>query len=421
MKITLFTEIFDCGGVDTFIVNLINNWPVKDDTFVIIANSNYPGLRVIEEKLTRPCEVIRHRVLIYSNLLRSSFTLKGIRKVASPILRYLLICYNILAFRKLLLQTKSDMLMVINGGYPGGDSCRAVAISWGMFSGKPKSIHNFHNIAQKAPWHSSLQERFVDWLLCRYTSQFVTVSRAAAESMSLRPVIASRNITSYIHNGLAITPDLSVHEKNIRDEIGISSTTPLCLILGTYEPRKGHYFLFKAFKKVLEEVPNAHLLVCGYGFPHEIKQVSGYVSEMQLHDHVHLMGFRRDISHLLTNSDVLVVASQAYESFGFTSVEAMAHKVPVVATDVGGIPEVVVNGEGGYCVGSSDVDSYARHIVKLLKDKCLREAQGERGYKRYRDFFTAEVMSAKYAELIEKLIHQKNEIAIFYKETANES
>ena len=408
MRILLFTEIFNCGGVDTFIINLINNWPTKDDSFVIIANSNYPGLRIIEEKLTRPCAVIRHRVLIYSNILSGSFILKVVRKIASPLLRYLLIVYNIWAFRKLLLQTKADALMVINGGYPGGDSCRAVAIAWGMFSGKPKSIHNFHNIVQKAPWHSSLQERMVDWLLCKYTSQFVTVSRAASESISLRPLIAGRNITGYIHNGLAVTPNTAERGESIRDEIGISSSDPLCLMLGTYEPRKGHYFLLKAFKKVLEEVPNAHLLICGYGVPHEIKQVSGYVGELQLRDHVHLMDFRKDISPLLDSSDVLVVASQAYESFGFTSVEAMAHKVPVVATAVGGIPEVVINGEGGYCVDRRDVDTYARYIALLLKDEVLRKEQGERGYNRYRTLFTAEIMASKYANII----HGNNNAAI---------
>jgi len=300
----------------------------------------------------------------------------------------------------MLMETKADTLMVINGGYPGGDSCRAAAISWDLFCGKPKSVHNFHNIVQKAPWHSFLQEIIVDWLLCRYTSQFVTVSKAAADSISLRPLIASRNITSYIHNGLMVMLDVSTRGVNIRDEIGISKTTPLCLMLGTYEPRKGHHFLFSAFKKVLKELPRSHLLICGFGFPHEIKKVSEYVTELQLTDHVHLMNFRTDISHLLSNSDVLVVASQAYESFGFTSVEAMAHKVPVVATDIGGIPEVVVNDEGGYCVGSRDVDSYARYIVMLLKDEGLRTAQGERGYKRYRTFFTAETMASKYADMI---------------------
>lgn len=400
MKILLFTEIFDCGGIDTFIINLINNWPIKDDSFVIISNSNYPGLEIIEERLTRPCEVIRHQKMIYSNILSDSFFHKAVRKIFSPILRYLLIAYNVVSFWRLLLQTRSDMLMVINGGYPGGDSCRAAAISWGLLCEKPKSVHNFHNIVQKAPWHSFLQEIIVDWLLCRYTSQFLTVSKAAADSMSMRPLIASRNITSYIHNGLVVISDVATHGVNIRDEIGISKTTPLCLMLGTYEPRKGHYFLFMAFKKVLEELPNSHLLICGFGFPHEIKQVRGYVRDLQLTDHVHLMNFRTDISHLLSNSDVLVVASQAYESFGFTSVEAMAHKVPVVATDAGGIPEVVANGKGGYCVRRNDVDSYAQCIVKLLKDENLRKEQGELGYKRYQDLFSAKTMSAKYAKLI---------------------
>jgi len=53
---------------------------------------------------------------------------------------------------------------------------------------------------------------------------------------------------------------------------------------------KGITFYSRHSKKVLAEVPNAHLLVCGYGFPHEIKQVSGYVKDMRLHDHVHLRG-----------------------------------------------------------------------------------------------------------------------------------
>jgi glycosyltransferase involved in cell wall biosynthesis len=402
LKILLFTEIFDCGGVDTFIVNLINEWPVSDDEFVIVANSNYPGLKIIEEKLARPCEVIRHRELIYSNITGGGYFLRLIRKAFSPVLRYLFIVYNVWILRQYLLHSNADALMVINGGYPGGDSCRAAAISWGLFSGKSKSIHNFHNIAHPPAWHSSIQERIVDWLVSRYTSQFITVSNAAAQSISKRSVIAGKGMTGYIHNGLAITPDASKQIGNIRREIGISRTTPLCLMLGTYEPRKGHYFLFRAFKKVLVEIPDAHLLVCGFGFPHEVVQVSAYVKELNLESQVHLMDFRRDISHLLDSTDVLVVASQAYESFGYTSVEAMVHKVPVVATDVGGIPEVVVNGEGGYCVGKDDVDSYAQAIVTLLKDSALRKEQGERGYLRYLNNFSATVMSRKYADLILK-------------------
>ena len=410
MKILLFTEIYDCGGIDTFIINLINNWPIKEDTFVIVANESYPGLDIIENNLSRPSEIVRHKKLIYSNLCNSSTLLRTTLRFLGPILRYFFIGFNILSFRSLLLATNADALMVINGGYPSGDSCRAAALSWGMFSVKPLSIHNFHNIAQRAPWYLFLQEWVVDWLMCQYSAKFVTVSNAAAKSISFRPLIDRKNITSYIHNGLSITHNAGGSENSVRDEIGISRTTPLCLMLATYEPRKGHYFLFTAFKKVLKEIPDVHLLVCGYGFPHEIECVSGYVRDMNLQDNVHLMGFRTDAAELLNSSDILVVASQAYESFGYTSIEAMANKVPVVATNVGGIPEVVADGEGGYCVAHDDVNSYADHITLLLKDKKLREEQGDLGYKRYKDLFSAEKMAAQYAEMIHASVILETEI-----------
>ncbi len=404
LKIALFTEIFDCGGVDTFIVYLINHWPYKEDSFVIIANSNYPGLQIIENNVVRRCEIIRHRVPIYPNVMNRVPFLTGILKIISPVARYLFIIYNIFAFRKILQQAHPDALMVINGGYPGGDSCRAAGISWGLLTGNPRSVHNFHNIAIKSPWYTRMQEYLVDSVLCRFTVRFVTVSRAAADSMALRPAIYNKNMTTYIHNGIDIMPVQSESKMNIRDEIGISSATPLCLMLATYTPRKGHFFLFQAFIKVLAEIPDAHLLICGYGFPDEIRQVRQYVADFQLGNNVNLMDFRTDVSSLLSNADILVVPSQEYESFGFTSVEAMAHHVPVVATNNGGIPEVVVNDDGGYCVDSRDVDAFARCIVKLLKDDNLRKEQGSKGYERYKKHFTAERMANQYAEMLHEIM-----------------
>jgi glycosyltransferase involved in cell wall biosynthesis len=403
LKIALFTEIYDCGGVDTFIVNLINHWPYEEDSFVIIANADYPGLRIVEDNVSRPCEVIRHTIPTYINSMQDGLLLKAIRLLLFPISRYLFICWHVLALRKVLLRANPNLLMVINGGYPGGDSCRAAGISWGLFSGNPHSVHNFHNIVVKSSWLFRLQEYLVDAVLCRYTYRFVTVSRAACESMALRPVIYGKNMTTYIHNGISVMPVQPETKMNIRDEIGILPATPLCLMLGTYEPRKGHYFLFRAFKKVLAEIPDARLLICGFGFPHEIRQVKQYVKEFKLDDSVHLMDFRTDSSHLFAQADLLVVASQEYESFGFTSVEAMAHRLPVVATNAGGIPEVVVDGEGGYCVDRQDVDTYARTVIKLLRDPKLRKELGRKGYERYKKYFTAERMSSKYAELLHAL------------------
>lgn len=411
MRIAIFTEIFDCGGIDTFIVNLINHWPARADNFVIIANANYPGLNVIESKVNREIDIVRHSILIYPNVSLNNVLLRGVRKLLSPILRYMLMVYEVFAFRRLLLKSDPDVLLVVNGGYPGGDSCRAAAISWGLFSGKGKSIHNFHNLAQSAALHVRLQENVADLLLCRNTSHFVTVSRAAACSMVARSVIWGRHEIAYIHNGIELEPKRTEPLCDIRREMGIADGTPLCLMLGTYEPRKGHYFLFRAFKKVLESIPNARLLVCGYGLAHEIALVQGYLSELQLEGAVHLLGFRTDVPDLIENVQVVVVASQAYESFGFTAVEAMAHRVPVVATNVGGIPEVVVNGEGGYCVNHGDWDLYARHIILLLKDERLRHEQGEKGYERYLKYFSADRMAVQYSEMIRQVAEDNSALS----------
>ena len=400
MKVLLFTEMYTPGGIDTFIINLINHWPHEDDSFVIIANHDYPGLDVIEANLTRSSEIIRHNLLLYPNVLSHHLFQKIIKQWLNPVLKYLFLFFNVMSLKTILRQASADMLMVVNGGYPGGDSCRAANIAWGIFMNKPRSIHNYHSLVRKAPWYLAVQEKLVDGLVCKYSSQFVTVSKAAADTMVLRPQVVEKSKVTYIHNGLEMKLSQPVNEKNIRDEIGISADTPLCLMLATCEPKKGHLFLFKAFKIVLQKVPSAHLLICGFAFPYEAQVVESYVRNMKLKENVHLMGFRPDVSHLIDNADVLVVPSQEFESFGYVSVEAMIHKTPIVATNVGGIPEVVVNGEGGYCSEKHDINLFAQHIVQLLTDKALRKKQGERGFQRYQNYFTASKMASKYAELI---------------------
>lgn len=395
----MFTELYQRGGIDTFIAAVINFWPSIDDSFVLVANSTYPGLEGIEERLSRPCEVVRYGGVSSPDLAHIGGVANTIRRIASPASRYVQIAIEAIKFRRLWKRIDADALIVVNGGYPGGDACRAAALSWGSLGGQRKSIHNFHNMAAPIPSYLWLQETLVDTLLSKVTYRFVTVSKAAASSISARPAINQANLTSYIYNGIAIGQRCAT-PTNVRKELGLAPSTPLCLMLGTYEARKGHHFLFRAFKRVLAAVPDAHLLVCGFGFPYEIEQVKLYRRELGLESRVHLHDFRPDASSLLEHADVLVIASQEYESFGLTSVEAMAHKVPVVATNIGGIPEVVVSGEGGYCVDSRDVDGYAACIIALLKDKKLRAAQGMLGYRRYREHFGAQVMATQYADLV---------------------
>ena len=407
MKIIFFLENYYCGGVDTFVINLINNWPHDTDELILICNSSHSGLELIRGSLSRTCQIITHDTPIFTNF----FELKGKKtkdrlkmfflKVLSPVLRYVFLLFNIGALKKILLKASSDRLMIINGGYPGGDSCRAAAIAWGIFSKKPLSIHNFHGVVQKPGLHIALQEYIIDSLMAKYTKIFVTVSKAAAKTMSSRKNIYSKETTCYIYNGIEVTNSLKI---DIKQELNIPAESKLCLMLGAYHQHKnfnkGHEFLLKVLKKVRQSIPETHLLFCGYGSSADIQRVKDQVVKYNIEGNVHISGFRENVHPLFKQIDIMLIGAQAFETFCLAAIEAMAHKVPVVATKVGAIPEVVLDGQGGYCVDKEDVDSYARHLIDLLSNSNLLREQGEKGFSRYEQFFTAVRMSGEYAELI---------------------
>lgn len=409
MKIVFFTENSYAGGLDSVIINLINHWPTNDagdgaeDSLVLICNRSHPGLEIITRRAQRPVTIVPHDIPLHWEWAArlNSLVLPGIlKKALSALARYPFLLYSTIAVRKLLAEQNADRLMIINGGYPAGDSCRATAIAWSRL-GKPLCVFNFHNFAVPPRWWERWAETVVDRFVECSCKVFLTVSRACAESMTQRPAIASRGKVQYIFNGIE-KPTLPPTEAiaKIRREFDVSKTAPLLLMLGTYEKRKGHAFLLNAFALVLAKKPDARLVICGYGYEKDIHDVTTLVREKGLADSVYLQGFRDDTSALIAAADILLVSSQQFESFGLTIVEAMALSTPVVATDIGGIPEVLGNNEGGYCLPATDVEAYASQITTLIDNPSLREQVGKAGLQRYETTFTAERMARQYAELI---------------------
>ena len=401
MKIALFTENGYAGGLDTFVTNLINNWPEPADELTLICNRDHPGLATVAGNLTRACRVIDHGIPLQWMFLRRLARLPGIlRKPLSASLKYLFFLSYLPQVWVLLRRVEADRLMIVNGGYPGGDTCRAAAIAWGVRSGKEPSIHDFHNLAVAPRWWERWIENRIDALVERYSKSILSTSRASAETIRLRPAMAASAKIGFVHNGTEEPPKLDPDRRRIKDALDIPPASPLCAMLGTYEPRKGHRFLLEAFARVLEAVPDAHLVVTGYGQNDEVANVAAMVEELGLGASVHLEGFWIDRHELMEETDVVVVSSQGFESFGLTLVEAMSHKVPVVTTRVGGTPEVVPNDEGGFSVEPTDLEGFAEKIALLLTDDELARRKGEQGYRRFQDHFTIRRMTEEYARLI---------------------
>lgn len=408
MKILLFTENYYRGGLDTFLISLINSWPHEGDQLALICNASHPGLAQMASKLKRPCAIIPYRLPGHSDWSRARRT-KGFwasdlgQRFASAIrkmLAYPLFVIDLIALTRRFRRDEYDRLLVVNGGYPGGMTCRAASIAWNLAGRKPLAIHNFHNLAVPVPYWRRLIENLIDSAVRRSSRMMVSVSACSVESIFVRSAFRKGGSYKVINNGIEAIDRLPRADFSIRQELGISTEAPLCLMLCTYEPRKGHEFFLKAFRQVVDRLPDAAALICGHGSEAEIERVRKLVTSFDLSGHVFLQGHRSDADQLLADSQVLVVASQAYESFGLVIVEAMAMKVPVVATRIGGVPEVMPNGIGGLLCDPDNSSSFADSILAILENKDLADKLRQLGFDRYQLKFTASRMAAEYALLV---------------------
>jgi L-malate glycosyltransferase len=401
MKIAIFTENAYAGGLDTFLTNLINYWPNEDDELVLICNRDHPGLEAVVRKLSRDCTVIAHRVPLQWVVMRWTENLPGLmHKLLTVGLRYFFFLSYMPQLRRLLKRAAPDRLLIVNGGYPGGDTCRAAAVMWARETGREPSIHNFHNLAVEVRWWETWIENRIDAMVERHSKRIISTSNASAESIRVRPAMEGSTKIGFVYNGTEGPPVRDSSRNTIREDLSIPPDSPVVAMLGTYEPRKGHRFLLEAFVRVREAVPSVHLVISGFGQADEIARVEGFVDELKLNASVHLEGFWIDRHDLMEEASVVVVSAQGFESFGLTLVEAMSHKVPVVSTRVGGTTEVMHEDEGGFSVEPHDLEGFAENIILLLSDKAVWQEKSSGGYRRYQENFKIERVSADYAELV---------------------
>lgn len=399
MKILFISENTHRGGVDTFLGDLILAWPNLEDELIVLGNLSHPGLAYLRERLCGKAAVGSHDIPLYVDLVLATTgrsAARFFRQIFSPFSRvaYFLMAY--FRFRLLFRRIAADRLVVVAGGYPGGDSCLCAVFAWASeMRDRPPAFFNLHNLVVQ---NRNFLAEIIDRAIAKRLSWMIAVSAACEDTVRVRPALYDSLRLTHILNGI-VTPS-EADAGGVKGEFGLSVRAPLCLMLATYEPRKGHDFLLSAFRIVVDALPTARLLVCGFGHVKEIERVRRRVAAEGLAENVILCAFRSDKERLLAAADVVVIASQSQESFGLVGAEAMAMGKPVVATRIGGVTEVVQDGEGGYCVEPNDVAGFADRLLLLLRDASLRVTQGERGRLRYQKHFTAERMAREYAALI---------------------
>ena len=401
MKIIFFLENNSNGGMDSFIYNLINNWPHKEDSFCLACNSDHPGIKTLKDSIFRDIEFIAHDIpVLVAEVNRLFFWVPlSLRKFIRPFYKILLFPIQLRKLISLLKEINGDRLISVNGGYPGGETCRIANIAWEKIGNKP-SIHNIHNFAIPPRFLFGWYENWIDAQLASSVKKFIAVSECCAESLELRPKIMNSKKISYIYNGVP-QPDIKEeHTFNLRDELKIEKSK-ICLMLANYEARKGHSFLFESFKKVTEQYPDISLVVCGDGSAKQKNDVKNILEKSASGLDVHLLGFIPNGRYLMNQADVLLIASQEEESFGLTAAESMIRGVPIVSTNSGGLAEVIGrNGEAGFSGDINDTVSFSESILRLIKDDKKRSSVIAKAYERSNKMFTVERMALEYAEII---------------------
>jgi glycosyltransferase involved in cell wall biosynthesis len=175
----------------------------------------------------------------------------------------------------------------------------------------------------------------------------------------------------------------------LRDEYGMEPGSQIVGAVARLEPEKGHATLLNAWPAVLRSVPNAYLLVVGEGSRREALEQQA--AELRIAHRVVFTGRRDDVPAVTAAFDVAVLPSYR-EAQGLTILEAMALSRPVVASNVGGIPEMIEDGVTGLLVPPDDPGALSAAIVRLLLDHSLADTLGRAGHDLVHDRFCVELM-----------------------------
>jgi len=282
-------------------------------------------------------------------------------------------------------------------GIVGLAAARTVGIPVCVFT-----AHGLRSVLLPSSWRRA----FWTWMESRYTRLADCVIEVSEHGLraGLEKGVLSSDRSTAIHNGISLARiDEGLKAAKTRAELGLS---PEHLVVGTVarlDPVKGMGYWLRAAAVVAASEPRARFVIVGDG--PELDKLAPLAEELGVAPVTTWLGQQNAVLYYRL-FDVFVLAS-LYEGLSIAILEAMAAGLPIVASRVGGNPELVSDGETGYLVPSQDGQAMGQAILRLLIDSEARRAMGRRARERVEAEFTEEQMVARVAALYADLLRAK--------------
>lgn len=263
------------------------------------------------------------------------------------------------------------------------------------------------------------QAQFITTCHGHYSVQFFSRIMGFPKLIIVPSEVIGRHMIDHFNfpseNVRCIPRSVDLKRFNVVREPDIGRSQHVITIVGRLTPLKGHSYFLRAMAKVARSMPYIKINIVG----DPPKRKEFYRQELEvlarhlgISEHVEFLGRRKDIPEIMAASDVVVMSSIEPEAFGRVIIEAQAVGTPVVATQVGGVVEVIKPEKTGLLVLPKDTDAMASAVLRLLNDKPFARELAVAARKRLEDNFTLDHMASQTINVYKELLEQLNILVI---------
>lgn len=265
----------------------------------------------------------------------------------------------------------------------------------------PKIPILYRNISMISEW---VQNGPKKWIYKRFFKRVSHVTSVGEEAIQdfIDTFDYPKEQTTVIRRGIPLVNiDRRAARERLKKQLNIREHDKIIIHVGNMSPEKNHKFLLDLFTELKSSNPELKLVLVGKGVL--MDEVTTTIQEKELKNHVFTLGFRKDIPELLAAADCFVLSSLV-EGVPGVILEAAAQQTPSIAFNVGGVREVLIDGQGGYVIENFDKGKFKERLLAITKDEALREKLGRKAYELVIKEFNPEKNASKFESLYHYLI-----------------